>query len=80
MHDTIEKGPNRPWKPLVASLIGVAIVAPVPVMAGAPHLIPGWLLDRLMGAPVIAWAMLLLMLGLVFLVLGTISFMDSAGG
>ena len=52
-------------RPLALSLLGAALVAPVPVFAGAPSLIPGWLLAPVGGVPLLSWILVLLMVALV---------------
>jgi hypothetical protein len=52
-------------RPQTLSVLGTALVAPIPILAANPALIPGWLLNRVGGAPLLTWLLLLLMAALV---------------
>lgn len=79
MSDNEGKARKSLTKPIAASIIGAAVVAPVPFFAGMPERIPAGLFGRLAGAPILAWLMIGLMFSLVLVVLATISFVGSSG-
>jgi len=56
---------RRLGRPFALSLLGAALVSPVPLMAAHPEWIPASLLARLGGAPLLSWLLLLLMAALV---------------
>jgi hypothetical protein len=56
---------KRLGRPLALSLLGAALVAPVPLLAARPEWIPAALLARVGGPPLLSWAFVLLMAALV---------------
>ncbi len=56
---------RRIGRPLLLSLLGIALISPVPLLAADPALTPAWLLNRVDGVPVLSLAMLGLMAGMV---------------
>lgn len=56
---------RRLGRPFALSLLGAALVSPVPLMAARPEWIPAGLLERVGGAPLLSWLLLLLMAALV---------------
>lgn len=56
---------RRLGRPFALSLLGAALVSPVPLMAARPEWIPASLLERVGGAPLLSWLLLLLMAALV---------------
>ncbi len=56
---------RRLGRPFALSLLGAALVSPVPLLAAHPEWIPASLLERLGGAPALSWLLLLLMAALV---------------
>ncbi len=54
-------------KPIGLSLVGAAIVAPVPLMSGNPKALPASLLELMAGVPLLNWG-LVLMMGLLIVV------------
>ncbi len=62
----VSQGPRRRLgRPFALSLLGAALVSPVPLMAARPEWIPAGLLERVGGAPLLSWLLLLLMAALV---------------
>lgn len=64
-------------RPLILSLIGGALVSPIPLLAGDPALEPAWLQERIWGVPLLSLGMLLLMAGLVVVALLSLNFEGS---
>ena len=56
---------RRLGRPFVLSALGAALVSPVPLLAARPEWIPAGLLERVGGAPLLSWLLLLLMAALV---------------
>ena len=56
---------RRLGRPFALSVLGAALVSPVPLMATRPEWIPPGLLERVGGAPLLSWLLLLLMAALV---------------
>jgi hypothetical protein len=67
--DGIKTQPRVTARPVIVTLLGAALVAPVTFLAAKPALIPAWCFDRFIGAPVLSWILLALMAGLVAVVM-----------
>jgi hypothetical protein len=65
MTDAPELNTRGVGRPLILSLLGVALISPVPLLAARPDLMPSWLLTPVGGVPLLDWGMLVLMAGMV---------------
>lgn len=66
-------------RPISLSLLGTALVSPVPVLAGDPALTPAWALDRIAGIPGLSLLMLACMGGLVGVAMLCLTKIDGQG-
>ena len=71
---------RRVGKPLLLSLLGIAIISPVPLLSGLPDLTPSWLLGNIGGLPILPTAMLLLIIGMVGLAMLCLNNRDPSNG
>jgi hypothetical protein len=69
MKDAPEFKKRRLGRPLVLSLLGIAMIGPVPLLSGYPELAPSWFSASVEGVPLFSLLMLLLMAGMVGLAL-----------
>lgn len=69
MGDPMSNGSELPRRslarPFALSALGAALVSPVPLLAARPEWIPAGWLERVGGAPLLSWLLLLLMAALV---------------
>ena len=65
MSRTTEFPQRRLGRPFALSALGAALVSPVPLLAARPDWLPAALLERVGGAPLLSWLLLLLMAALV---------------
>ncbi len=79
MPEAPEPTKRRLGRPLLLSLLGSVLVAPVPILASAPKLIPAEFLATVAGVPVLSWLLIALMaalVGVAVLCASTISLSD----
>lgn len=65
MSESHDHTKTRVGRALLLSLIGIAVVSPIPIFAAYPSLIPAWMLSRVAGATALSWLLVLIMLALV---------------
>jgi hypothetical protein len=69
MIDAPEFKKRRLGRPLILSLLGMAMISPIPLYSGYPELAPTWFAASVQGVPVFSLLVLLLMASMVGLAL-----------